>query len=305
MFYLISYSTRLFLFYKNMDYARSLLEELMNPYEKSSRKSFTDDDVCKDYLVDFCPNDLFVNTKADLGPCRKIHDDHLKKDYQESKNKSRYPYEENFASTLRFLINDLERKMRRAQEKLDAAFPEDALHSKKAEAEEKTVLIDEKIKSLLALAETAGEEGRITDAKIYTNQIELLQCELEKLKNGVPTSTDDGCKHMEVCSVCGALLVPGDEQKRLEAHVTGKMHTGYARIRAALEASKESGKLSADAPRSRREVSPHEGSRYGRYSRSSHDYDREYHSDRRRSRERSPRRKSSRDHSADRRRSRV
>lgn len=41
--------------------------------------------------------------------------------------------------------------MRRAQEKLDAAFPEDALHSKKAEAEEKSVIIDEKIKSLLAL----------------------------------------------------------------------------------------------------------------------------------------------------------
>ncbi|KAJ9087941.1 splicing factor, variant 2 [Entomophthora muscae] len=166
-----------------MDYARSLLEELMNPYEQSSRKSFTDDDVCKDYLVDFCPNDLFVNTKADLGPCRKVHDDRLKKDYQESKAKNRYPYEDSFASTLRLLINDLERKMRRAQEKLDAAFPEDALHSKKAEAEEKSVIIDEKIKSLLALAESAGEEGRITEAKIYTNQIELLQSELEKLKN--------------------------------------------------------------------------------------------------------------------------
>ncbi|KAJ9087939.1 splicing factor [Entomophthora muscae] len=291
-----------------MDYARSLLEELMNPYEQSSRKSFTDDDVCKDYLVDFCPNDLFVNTKADLGPCRKVHDDRLKKDYQESKAKNRYPYEDSFASTLRLLINDLERKMRRAQEKLDAAFPEDALHSKKAEAEEKSVIIDEKIKSLLALAESAGEEGRITEAKIYTNQIELLQSELEKLKNGVPTATDDGSKHMEVCSICGALLVPGDEQKRLEAHITGKMHTGYARIRNALEEmKKKADKIPSEPSRGRREDgSPHEGSRYGRYHRSSHDYySRDNPSDRRRSRERSPRRRSSRDLSSDRRRSRV
>lgn len=36
--------------------------------------------VCKHFLAQFCPNDLFVNTKADLGPCNKVHDERLKRE---------------------------------------------------------------------------------------------------------------------------------------------------------------------------------------------------------------------------------
>lgn len=43
---------------------------------------FTDPDVCQFYLCGFCPNELFVNTKADLGPCKKIHDENLRREYQ-------------------------------------------------------------------------------------------------------------------------------------------------------------------------------------------------------------------------------
>ena len=28
--------------------------------------------VCRHYLVKFCPHDLFTNTKSDLGPCEKV-----------------------------------------------------------------------------------------------------------------------------------------------------------------------------------------------------------------------------------------
>jgi len=35
--------------------------------------------VCKMFLCGFCPNQLFINTRADLGICNKIHDDELTK----------------------------------------------------------------------------------------------------------------------------------------------------------------------------------------------------------------------------------
>jgi hypothetical protein len=35
---------------------------------------------------------------------------------------------------------------------------------------------------------------------------------------------------MEVCTVCGALLVVGDVQQRIDEHLMGKQHAGYARI---------------------------------------------------------------------------
>ena len=40
---------------------------------------------------------------------------------------------------------------------------------------------------------------------------------------------------MEVCGVCGALLVVGDAQPRLAEHLMGKQHVGYARLRATVE----------------------------------------------------------------------
>jgi hypothetical protein len=35
------------------------------------------------YIVDFCPHELFTNTKADLGACSKVHDDAMKRMYSE------------------------------------------------------------------------------------------------------------------------------------------------------------------------------------------------------------------------------
>jgi hypothetical protein len=90
--------------YSFMDYQRQLLEELMAPFETSNKHSFWDDAICKHFLVKFCPNSLFTNTKSDLGryyiisldldigiycysnflyigPCTKIHDEKLRKQY--------------------------------------------------------------------------------------------------------------------------------------------------------------------------------------------------------------------------------
>jgi hypothetical protein len=57
-----------------MDAQRALLDELMGSdrnlageEKKKGRRHFTDANVCKFYIQDFCPNSLFPNTKADLG----------------------------------------------------------------------------------------------------------------------------------------------------------------------------------------------------------------------------------------------
>ena len=40
---------------------------------------------------------------------------------------------------------------------------------------------------------------------------------------------------MEVCPVCGAFLVVNDTQTRVDAHLSGKQHVGYALIRDAIK----------------------------------------------------------------------
>lgn len=40
---------------------------------------------------------------------------------------------------------------------------------------------------------------------------------------------------MEVCDVCGAFLIVGDAQQRIDDHLMGKQHVGYARLKSALQ----------------------------------------------------------------------
>merc|ERR1711977_108791 len=62
-----------------------MLDELMgrnrniHPNEKVKEITWEDPQVCRYYIVQFCPHDLFTNTKADLGSCPKIHDEDLRK----------------------------------------------------------------------------------------------------------------------------------------------------------------------------------------------------------------------------------
>ena len=39
---------------------------------------------------------------------------------------------------------------------------------------------------------------------------------------------------MEVCEVCGAFLIVGDAQSRVDDHLMGKQHMGYAKIKSAI-----------------------------------------------------------------------
>lgn len=51
-------------------------------------------------------------------------------------------------------------------------------------------------------------------------------CQVQTVVGG----QDDG-KAMQVCEVCGALLVVGDAQQRVDEHLLGKQHMGYAKVR--------------------------------------------------------------------------
>jgi len=46
-------------------------------------------------------------------------------------------------------------------------------------------------------------------------------------------------KQMEVCEVCGAFLLVGDAQSRVDNYLSGKQHVGYARIKATITEMKE------------------------------------------------------------------
>lgn len=61
------------------------------------------------------------------------------------------------------------------------------------------------------------------------------------LQSKLQQQSNEPEKTMEVCQVCGALLVVGDVQQRIDEHLMGKQHAGYARIRAFVEDWKQVG----------------------------------------------------------------
>ena len=51
-------------------------------------------------MLSFCPNDLFPNTKADIGPCEKRHDDFLKEQFIISVDEEKLSYERKYQDEL-------------------------------------------------------------------------------------------------------------------------------------------------------------------------------------------------------------
>ena len=115
-------------------YARLLLDELMGPNRNSrdykAPKHFYDEDVCPHFLAAFCPNDLFFNTKSDLGarvsssllisigPCVKLHDEKLRIEFETSPDKDKYKFEEQFFGYVQKLVRDLDSRIRRSRDRL-------------------------------------------------------------------------------------------------------------------------------------------------------------------------------------------
>lgn len=180
----------------------------------------------------------FQNTKSDIGNCpKRFHEEHLRDKFLEEGEQHREEYERDFMQLLEKLVNDLERKLRRGKDRLDVkpSDPTAALNPANDEFEEKRTILDLQIKELLAKIETCGEEGRIQEAQDLMGEVERYKAELERLRQLEAENPSYRLeKRMEVCQTCGAFLIIGDAQKRIEAHFEGRQHNGWARIREAL-----------------------------------------------------------------------
>jgi len=221
--------------------AAQLLDELMGrdrnlvPGEKSTQVHWSHPDVCKHFLCGFCANDLFVNTKADLGPCTKIHDEVLKQEYEKSTRYGKMGYEDDFVRYLNTIQSDVERKIRRGHERLQM--------NKQKEQElaendsDKTKMLTDHINQLLEEIEQLGGEGKVEEAQGVARLVEQLKEEREQSKAGSGIAGQE--KQMEVCEVCGAFLIVGDAQARVDDHLQGKQHVGYAKIKSTIEDHKE------------------------------------------------------------------
>eukprot|EP00252_Welwitschia_mirabilis_P016412 TRINITY_DN3620_c0_g1_i2.p1 TRINITY_DN3620_c0_g1~~TRINITY_DN3620_c0_g1_i2.p1 ORF type:complete len:346 (-),score=107.64 TRINITY_DN3620_c0_g1_i2:256-1293(-) len=288
-----------------VDAQRALLDELMGTArnlteeEKKGYKEIRWDDkeVCGCYMVRFCPHDLFVNTKSNLGPCPKIHDLKLKESFEKSSRHDLYAakFEEELARFCERLVHDLDRKVKRGRERL--AQDEDASLAPpiSTEKSEQLATIEEKIRKLLEQVESLGLEGKVDEAEALMRKVDVLNLEKTTLtqqlanERGVILSQE---KKMALCEICGSFLIANDAAERTQSHVTGKQHIGYGMVRdylaeykAKKEKAREEARLAQEKEleerRDRREREKERNVTHGRERN-----DRERYRDRERERER-------------------
>ncbi|CAK9181535.1 unnamed protein product [Ilex paraguariensis] len=227
-----------------MDAQRALLDELMGAArnlteeEKKGYKEvkWDDKEVCGFYMVRFCPHDLFVNTRSDLGPCPKIHDPKLKESFEQSPRHDTYVprFEAELANFCEKLVMDLDRRVRRGRERLDQEVEVPPPPPISAEKSEQLAVLEEKIKNLLEQVESLGEAGKVDEAGALMKKVEMLNAEKTALTQ---QPQNDKLlmiaqeKKMALCEICGSFLIANDAAERTQSHVTGKQHIGYGMVR--------------------------------------------------------------------------
>ncbi|KAI3808016.1 hypothetical protein L1987_23957 [Smallanthus sonchifolius] len=249
-----------------MDAQRALLDELMGSArnlteeERRGHREITWDDkeVCGFYMVKFCPHDLFVNTRSDLGPCPKIHDPKLKESFETSPRHDSYVprFEAELAHFCEKLVMDLDRKVRRGRERLAQEVEVPPPPPVPVEKSEQLTVIEEKIKNLLESVEALGEAGKVDEAGALMRKVDLLNIEkttltLQSQNEKVLMLAQE--KKMALCETCGSFLIANDALERTQSHVTGKQHIGYGMVRDFLSEYKESKEKAREEERLARE----------------------------------------------------
>jgi len=195
-----------------------------------------------------------VNTRADLGPCTKLHDEEIKKQYQSAAKCSRKKeIESEFIRFITSMVLEVDRKISKGKQRLDLMNSKLELRplSKQAEAVQ---AINDKIKKLVSEAEEAGTRGDVDQSMNLMSLCEKLKEDKEQLIQqyescGFNFSENHQEKQMEVCVVCAAFLIIGDAQTRIDDHLMGKQHVGYKKLRKALEDYKKTADKDTDERR--------------------------------------------------------
>lgn len=214
----------------------------------------------------FCPHDLFVNTRADLGTCPKVHDEEVKKLFEKAKGHRKVQYQEEFIRFASGMIGEVERKIVKGRQRLALNKKAEMAHANPAQVQQnmdQINMLNERINGLEKEAEQAGIDGNVEQAQGLMKLCDQLKEERDILKkqneNGYVfifdillwlgifykllfnviciylyfrhwSATAELAaaqeKQMEVCEVCGAFLIVGDAQQRIEDHLMGKQHVG-------------------------------------------------------------------------------
>ena len=228
--------------------------------------SITDPKLCRSFLVGTCPHDLFTNTKQDLGPCHKTHNDALKAEYEaaDAAQKARWGFEFDYLRHMQDYVEECNRRIEVAHRRLEKT-PEEIRQTNYLlrQIAQLSASIETGLVEIRVMAEQESAVNLAAQVHFRLRQAKMQKEEKEReLRNLADTSGPSGHQKLQVCDVCGAYLSRLDNDRRLADHFYGKMHLGYAQMRKTHQQLQM--ELKGRAPPQRQESSGRDGDPYDR-----------------------------------------
>lgn len=243
-----------------MDETRRLLDSLMGPSRDKDMKEqkrsdgWKERNVCKRYMVGFCPNmpgedNWFKNTRRAIGSCTKIHSEALKLQFEQHPDKEKYQadYEKDFLSYLEGLVHEADQWISREKKNVKPAGVETRIPPKLKETIER---MKEQAEDKMQKAEDLAESGDVAGSKRSVEESSQLKQDIEEIR---ATHTVEVAAE-EVCDICGVRCQPG-EAADFQAHLDGKLHEGYTRIREKVKELREKQRTAPERPQAERRAS--------------------------------------------------
>eukprot|EP00928_Gymnodinium_smaydae_P088235 TRINITY_DN72342_c0_g1_i1.p1 TRINITY_DN72342_c0_g1~~TRINITY_DN72342_c0_g1_i1.p1 ORF type:complete len:455 (-),score=81.50 TRINITY_DN72342_c0_g1_i1:266-1630(-) len=214
-----------------MQDARALLDGLMGAQrnaalDKREARKFTDEDICKKFLLGLCPHELFKNTKMDIGPCTRTHNEHLKEVFEADPNVARY--RKKWRSGLRAHLKQLLQNVDRL---IDANQSRMARDREGADPSHKLAALKEDMTKKLKLAEEAADDSKFDESRSIMKEVDELKRRIEDIE----TKGAEKPRKGTICEVCG-LMVSAEEMDDIQKfgrgwHTDGRQHIGFGIIR--------------------------------------------------------------------------
>lgn len=233
------------------DAMRAMLDELMGEDRDGDRqkpaRKVHDDDVCKYHLCGFCPYEEFDKTRTDYGPCPSVHDDRSKGQWEAlcDEERAKYPYERELKKWLDKMVDDLGKKVKRNQDRLDSEANPAFLPDDQATVDRMGARITE----LLSASQVAGEQGNVDGAQAAAAQADIVKAEKTSFeadsKARATANSSSRYGQQEVCQISG--LIINSEETRVRDHKMGRNYRSWCKLHEKLTELNETFKKRAEA----------------------------------------------------------
>ena len=187
-------------------------------------------EMCKPYLLDFCPYELFSNTKMYLGSCKGTHSDVVKQQFESSNDGDKASlirkYELDFLTQLERILDNIEVRYRKAKDRIGN---QKVVKTLPAEHQAELDGMNEEISVSMKQVEKYAEQGRLEESALLMSKVEELTTRANERKRELENRYFISETVCEVCSALSTFSVTADGW--IDDHLRGRQHTGSERVR--------------------------------------------------------------------------